>query len=92
MIHYHYQSLAGKLTLENYRSPHQIKRHCVVVLIAGVHRGSLIALTYAQTLSADVTAVHVSVDPQDPESAEKMESVRRRGPACDPGIPLPVAD
>ncbi len=75
MIHHHYQSLAGKLTLENFRSPHQIKRHRVVVLIAGVHRGSLTALTYAQTLSADVTAVHVSVDPDETQKVREKWSM-----------------
>ena len=35
----------------------------VVVLIAGVHRGSLAALAYARTLSEDVTSLHVSTDP-----------------------------
>ncbi len=62
-IHHHYKSLAGKLSLENYGSPRRIVRNRVIVPIAGVHRGSLTALTYARTLSDDVTAVHVSIDP-----------------------------
>jgi hypothetical protein len=61
-IHHHYKSLAKKLSLENYHSTPRISRHRVIVLIAGVHRGSLAALTYARSLGADVTAVHVSVD------------------------------
>ncbi len=44
-----------------------MKRHRVIVLIAGVHRGSLAALSYAQTLGDDITAVHVSIDPQESE-------------------------
>lgn len=65
VIHHHYKSLANKLSLENFRSSPHIKRHRVLVLIAGVHRGSLAALTYAKSLSTDVTAVHVSIDPQE---------------------------
>jgi hypothetical protein len=79
MIHNHYHSLAGKLSLDNFRSPHKIKRHRVVVLIAGVHRGSLTALTYAQTLSTDVTAVHVSVDPDETKKVREKWSMYGEG-------------
>jgi amino acid transporter len=61
-IHHHYKNLAVKLSLNEFRSTN-IKRHRVVVLIAGVHRGSLAALAYARSLSDDVTSVHVSTDP-----------------------------
>lgn len=40
-----------------------IDRNRVVVLISGVHQGSLAALRYARRLSDDITAVHVSIDP-----------------------------
>ena len=66
-IHRHYTRLAGKLTLENYATQPRIRRHRVVVLIASVHRGSLSALTYARSLSDDITAVHVSVDEKETE-------------------------
>ncbi len=67
LIHHHYRSLAKNLSLENYDggisrcSP----RHRVVLLVGGVHRGTLEALRYARSLSDDVTAVHVSIDPAD---------------------------
>lgn len=64
-IHHHYKSLAKKLSLENYNTPVRVAHHKVIVLIAGVHRGTLAALAYARSLSADVTAVHVSIDPQE---------------------------
>jgi hypothetical protein len=64
-IHHHYKSLAKKLSLENYNTPMRVAHHKVIVLVAGVHRGSLAALAYARSLSADVTAVHVSIDPQE---------------------------
>lgn len=66
-IHHHYKSLAKKLSLENFGSYPRIVRHRVVVLIAGVHRGSLAALTYAQSLSHDVTALHISLDQKESE-------------------------
>jgi len=70
-IHHHYQSLAAKLSLSNFRSIGKTRRHRVILLVGGVHRGSLIALNYARALSPDVTAVHVSTDPQE---AEKVQS------------------
>jgi hypothetical protein len=59
--------MAKSLSLDNYQSYQRINRHRVIVLIAGVHRGSLKALTYARSLSDDVTAVHVSIDPTESE-------------------------
>jgi hypothetical protein len=37
----------------------------VILLIGGVHCGSLSALAYARSLSSDVTAVYVSINPQE---------------------------
>ena len=62
-IHHHYKSLAKNLSLDNYNTPMRVSHNRVVLLIAGVHRGTLAALAYARSLSADVTAVHVSIDP-----------------------------
>ncbi len=64
-IHGHYVKTAGQLSLEDYGAPPRIRRHRVVVPIAGVHRGVLQALNYARTLSNDVTAVYVETDPAD---------------------------
>lgn len=66
-IHRHYQNLARNLTLENYNPPLAIRRHRVLVLVSNVHRGTLQALNYARELSSDVTAVHVSIDPDQAE-------------------------
>jgi hypothetical protein len=46
-------------------------RHRVILPISGVHQGTLVALRYARSLSPDVTAVHVSLDPAE---AEKTRS------------------
>jgi amino acid transporter len=71
IIHKHYMYLASKLTLDNYATQPRIVRHRVILPIGGVHRGTISALRYAMTLSDDVTAVHVSIDPD--ESAKVQE-------------------
>lgn len=76
-INRHYQKLAGKLSLEKYSSSIRVSRQRIVVLLAGVHRGSLTALAYARSLGPDVTAVHVSVDPE--ESAKVREKWEKYG-------------
>lgn len=69
-VHRHYRDLAGRLSLEHYGEPARVARHRVILPVSGVHRGSLAALSYARALSNDVTAVHVSVEP---EEAEKIQ-------------------
>jgi amino acid transporter len=64
-IHRHYSRLATNLSLEHYGVPPAVVRHRVILLISGVHRGSLAALNYARTLSDDITALHVSIDPEE---------------------------
>ncbi len=71
-IHHHYKNLAKRLSLENMGviPPHRI-RHRVLMPVSGIHQGSLTALHYARTLSDDVTAVHVSIDPLEAEKVRK---------------------
>jgi amino acid transporter len=64
-VHKHYINIAKKLTLEDFGSPRLIVRHRVILLISSVHRGAIHALNYARSISDDVTAVHVSIDPVD---------------------------
>ena len=70
-IHYHYKDVSKRLSLEQYDAPLRITRHRVIVAISGVHRGALAALRYARSLSEDVTAVHVAIDPADGEKAQQ---------------------
>lgn len=70
-IHLHYKSVAQRLSLENYGAPPRITRHRVIMPVSGVHRGSLAALRYARALSDDVTAVHISIDPEEAEKIQK---------------------
>jgi len=69
-IHGHYRRIARNLTLEDFGSPPGIRRHRVIMLVSSVHRGALHALTYARSLSDDVTAVHVTIDPADAEKVQ----------------------
>ncbi|MHB1119376.1 MAG: APC family permease, partial [Bellilinea sp.] len=70
-IHRHYKNLAGDLSLDNYGTPPQISRQRVILPIGGVHRGTMAALRYARTLSDDITAVHVSIDPEETEKVRQ---------------------
>ncbi len=70
-IHVHYRDLAKSLSLEQYGSPPRMHRHRVILPISGVHRGSLAALSYAQMLSDDVTAVYIAMDPAEAEKFQQ---------------------
>lgn len=61
-IHSHYKQAAAQLSLDAYGAPPRIRRHRVIVPIAGVHRGVLQALNYARVLSDDVTAIYVETN------------------------------
>lgn len=84
--HRHYQALAHDLSLENYGQPPRASRHRVLVPVAGIHRGTLQALEYAQSLSADVTAVHISIDPV------QTEQIRQRWNWWGNGIRLVIIE
>ncbi len=85
-IYQHYKDLAGHLSLDDYGAPPRVSRHRVIVPISGVHRGSLSALRYARALSSDVTAVHVSVDP------EEAEKIKRKWEKWGEGVRLVILD
>ena len=70
-IHRHYRDLAKSLSLADFGERPLTPRHRVIIPISGVHRGTLLALRYARTLSSDVTAVHVAIDPAETEKLEK---------------------
>jgi amino acid transporter len=85
-IHRHYRTLARQLSLADETSPARYQRHCVILPIGGVHRGTRAALHYARTLSGDVTAVHVALDPA--EAAQ----VRQRWQQWGEGVRLVILD
>lgn len=74
-IHRHYKSVAKRLSLDHYGAPPHLARNRVILAVAGVHRGTMAALRYARTLSDDITAVHVSIDPVEADKIkEKWET------------------
>ncbi len=85
-IHRHYRNLAALLSLDQYGAPPSVARHRVLLPISGVHRGSLAALRYARTLSDDITAVHVSMDP------EEAEKVRLKWETWGEGVRLVILE
>ena len=71
-VHHHYVNLSKDLSLEDFGMPGRTRRHRVIVPISGIHRGTLVALDYARSLSPDVTVVYVSTDPVE---ADKVRSL-----------------
>jgi amino acid transporter len=83
-VHRHYRDVAAKLSLEAFGSPPPVRRHRVIVPIAGVHRAVIAALNYARSISDDVTAVYVETDPNE------TPKIRRKWEEWGDGIPLVV--
>jgi hypothetical protein len=79
-IRRHYSNVANRLSLEKYGEPPPYNvRHRVIVPISNVHQGTLAALRYARMLSDDVTAVHISIEPEDTEKVRKRWEKWGRG-------------
>ncbi|HMB23578.1 MAG: APC family permease [Chloroflexota bacterium] len=71
-IHGHYKDLAAHLTLDKFSGlPARHTRHRVIMPVSGMHQGTLEGLRYAKLLSDDVTAIHVSLDPEETEKVQK---------------------
>jgi amino acid transporter len=90
-IEHHYVTLAEQLSLEGLGPQEWVdmashKTHKVVVPVSGMHRGTLVALRFARSLSKDVTAVVVDVEPQ------FTASVREKWPVWGHDIPLVVLE
>jgi amino acid transporter len=86
-IRRHYLAVAEQLSLEGLEPERweglaSESWYKVVVPVASLHRGTLAALRFARSLSKDVTAVTVSVEP------EVTARVRARWPAWGHDIPL----
>jgi amino acid transporter len=70
----HYKRMITLLNPANYRKEPRTFDDTVLVLVQGVHVGTLTALDYARSISHDCTAVYVALDP-DPERVEVFKSV-----------------
>jgi hypothetical protein len=87
----HYVTVAEQLSLqglspEKWAGLASRKWHKVVVPISGMHRGTLAALRFARSLSKDVTAVVVDVEPQ------VTARVREKWPVWGHDVPLVVLE
>jgi amino acid transporter len=85
-IHGHYKRLATHLSLDDYGAPPAVSRQRVILPISGVHRGSLAALSYARSLSDDVTAVYVTMDP------DEAKRIREKWELWGEGVRLVILD
>ena len=85
-IHRHYRRLAQNLSLEDFSEPPPEPRHRVILPVSSVHQGTLAALRYAQMLSDDITAVHVSID------SDEGERVRQEWETWGKGVRLVILE
>jgi len=81
----HYDEVASQLTLNGWRPLGQ-RRNTVIVPISGLQRAVVEALEYAKTLSQDVRAVYVNIDPVETERLKSMWN------AWGEGVPLVVLE
>jgi amino acid transporter len=66
----HYDHVASQLTLRGYE-PQRRLHNTVIIPIGGIQRAVVEALRYAETLSDDVRAVYVDVDPAATTSVQR---------------------
>lgn len=79
-IHGHYKDLASHLTLDEFSGlPARRARHRVIMPVSGIHQGTMEALRYAKLLSDDVTAVHISMDPDETEKVQNKWKIWGEG-------------
>lgn len=84
-IRAHYAQVASQLSLAGARRP-RIGKNPVVVLVAGLHRGVVEALEYARSISPNVTALTVDLDPT------QTSKLRLKWAEWAPDVPLVVLD
>ena len=81
----HYETLRRQLSLDGF-SPPKLGRHPVVLLVAGIHRGVINALSYARAISPNVTAITVDLDPT------ATSRLRMQWQEWAPDVPLVILD
>jgi amino acid transporter len=78
-IHRHYKGLASQLSLEKGSTNGRVHHNRVIIPIGGVHRGTVAALQFARTITDDITALHISIDPQETAKIEAKWDVWGEG-------------
>jgi amino acid transporter len=81
----HYDGVAAQLSLNGWTPPGP-RRNTVVVPIGGIYRSVVEALEYAKTLSSDVRAVYVNIDPV------ATEQIKKEWNRWGEGLPLVVLE
>jgi len=84
-VHRHYVEMARQIDVDGYRPP-RLGRHPVIVLVSGMNRGVVAALTYAQAISPNVTALTVDLD------SSSTARLQMRWAEWAPGVPLVVLE
>jgi len=84
-IRRHYEEVARQLTLKGAHRP-RIGKNLVVVLVAGLHKGTIEALEYARSISPNVTALTVDLD------STQTTKLRLRWAEWEPDIPLVILE
>jgi hypothetical protein len=81
----HYRVVAAQLSLKGWR-PQNVRTNTVLVPISGIQRAVVGALDYAKTLSSDVRALYVNIDPLE------TERLKSQWDQWGEGVPLVVLD
>ena len=82
-IHIHYRAVRQQLTLEGYERP-EPRRNTVLVLVPALQRGTVPALQFGRSISQDVRAVHVEIQP------DRTVALQERWVHWGEGVPLVV--
>ncbi|MFN8372598.1 MAG: APC family permease [Anaerolineae bacterium] len=86
-IHEHYDEIRPQLSLKGYTPPARSSaKPRVVIPVSGVHRGTLHALNFARSLSDNVTALYIEIDPA------QTERFREEWTQWCPDTPLEVVE
>lgn len=81
----HYAAVAAQLSLVDAPPPSAVRRHTVLILISGIHRGVIPALEYGRSLAPDnVSAVYVDMD------TDSTERLRAKWEKWGFGVPLVI--
>lgn len=85
-IHKHYTSVGRELALVSGQAPVRLKKvkHTVVIPVSGIHHGVLEALQYSISISSDVRACYVDLDP------DATERIRALWEEWAPEVPFVV--
>jgi amino acid transporter len=81
----HYDGVAKQLTLRGW-TRQRLRRNTVLIPISGIQRAVVAALDYARTLSNDVRALYVNIDPT------ATEQLKREWEQWGDGVPLVVLE